>query len=113
MIELKIEGPKYKLLKVQEHKLDSSNSMSFKSSVLNSINEFNETVIIDLSGVEFVDSSGLGALISILKSRGGSDSLILCGLTRPVEKLFQLTKMNTAFNVKRDADEAVNNVAKG
>jgi anti-sigma B factor antagonist len=98
---------RFKMIKLTEKRLDASNSSSFRSAVLNSIDTFQETVILDLSEVQFLDSSGLGALIAILKTRNESSELILCGLSQNVERVFELTKMNKTFKVKASPEEAV------
>jgi len=55
---------------------------------------------IDLSGLEYVDSSGLGVLISIHKrclQKGGK--MVITGLRGMVEELFRLTRLDLVFNV--------------
>ena len=57
---------------------------------------------IDLSGLEYVDSSGLGVLISIHKrclQKGGK--MVITGLRGMVEELFKLTRLDLVFNVSR------------
>ena len=57
---------------------------------------------IDLSGLEYVDSSGLGVLISIHKKclqKGGK--MVIRGLRGMVEELFKLTRLDLVFNVSR------------
>ena len=102
----------FKMIKLLEKRLDASNSSNFKSSVLDSINSYSETVILDLSEVNFLDSSGLGALIAILQTRSDEGNLILCGLSKNVERVFEITKMNKTFKVKANPEEAVSSVNK-
>ncbi len=48
-------------------------------------------VILDLSSVKFIDSSGLGAIVAAMKQLGSGRRLDLAGLTPVVEKVFRLT----------------------
>lgn len=55
---------------------------------------------LDLSGLDYVDSSGLGVLISIHKrclQKGGK--MTITGLRGMVEELFKLTRLDLVFNV--------------
>jgi anti-sigma B factor antagonist len=88
-----------------EH-LDAGNSEEFKASVQPLLSE-NPKMVFDLGRVSFVDSSGLGALLSTLrqtKSMGGD--LKLCGMTRQVRELFDLVRMHRVFEIFGSADEA-------
>lgn len=58
------------------------------------------TVIMDLTDVNFVDSSALAVMVRAMKhcrERGGE--LILCGLRQPVRIIFELTRMDKAFRI--------------
>ncbi|HEY0866088.1 MAG TPA: STAS domain-containing protein [Fimbriimonas sp.] len=63
-------------------------------------------LVLDLSLVGFMDSTGLGALLSCLRritSRGGT--LRLAGLTPGVRKLFDMVKMDRVFDILPTADD--------
>ncbi len=64
-------------------------------------------VILDLSKVNFLDSSGLSVLIGILKKINKIDnsSLILCGLTTQPNELMQITQLYTVFNIVEDCNK--------
>jgi len=65
-------------------------------------------VVIDLGGTSYVDSAGIGALVSAfstVQSRGGS--LVLANVGKRVADLLQLTKLYTVFTVYPSVDEAV------
>lgn len=65
-------------------------------------------VVMDLSGVTFMDSSGLGAIVSALKLLEGR-KLELAGLTPVVEKVFKLTRMDQVFIIHATLSDAVPN----
>jgi anti-sigma B factor antagonist len=64
-------------------------------------------LVVDLSGVSFIDSSGLGALVNIYKEvHAGSGSATVVG-SRQVLRLFDLTQLNALFRMAATVAEAV------
>ncbi len=62
-----------------------------------------EIVLIDLKEVKFIDSSGLGALVSSMQMvRNANGKLFLCSASDQVKMLFQLTKMDRLFQTFND-----------
>ena len=63
-------------------------------------------VLIDLKDVKFIDSSGLGALVSVMKMvRTAGSQLFVCSVNGQVKMLFELTKMDRIFEKFADRDE--------
>lgn len=59
-------------------------------------------LVLNLSGLEYVDSSGLGVLISIHKrclQKGGK--MVISGLRGMVDDLFKLTRLDLVFNIEQ------------
>ncbi|MEO8132153.1 MAG: STAS domain-containing protein [Bryobacteraceae bacterium] len=87
--------------------LDASNSRQFKEfAATEMIGE--KKVVIDLSQLRFVDSSGLGVLLSCfrqVKSSGGA--LGLCGMSKPVRSLFELVRMHRVFDIYETKEQAI------
>ena len=66
-------------------------------------------VVVDLSGVDFIDSAGLGLLIALLKrisERGGD--LKIAGLQKKVRMVFEITRAFKVFDIFDNAAEALN-----
>ena len=87
--------------------LDASNAGELKRDIA-PILEANSQLVIDLSRVRFVDSSGLGAMLSCLRqvsARGGD--LKLCGMSRQVSATFELVRMYRIFDIFPTQEEAV------
>jgi anti-sigma B factor antagonist len=96
------------LLVVQEERLDAHNSGELKAQMVRLFEEGKINLVIDLQGVKFVDSSGLGAMVSGFKnasSRNGS--LKLSGLQLQVKSMFELTRLHRVFEIFPDVDEAL------
>ena len=92
---------------IDGNSLDASNAKDFKRAVAPVVAE-NPKLIFDLSALQFVDSSGLGAILSCLRqlhATGGA--LKLCGMNRPVRALFELVRMHRIFDIHSTREEAV------
>jgi anti-sigma B factor antagonist len=58
-------------------------------------------LVVDLSGLGFIDSSGLGVLVAALKhtrERGGQ--LVLAGLQQPARRVFEITDLTALFTIE-------------
>ena len=87
--------------------LDASNAKAFKDNVAPLLQP-QAKVVLDLSQLRFVDSSGLGSILSCLRqlSTTGGD-LKLCGMSQRVRALFELVRMHRIFDIYTTRDEAV------
>jgi len=95
-------------LAVQEERLDAHNSGELKNQMLKLFEEGKNNLVVDLQAVRFVDSSGLGALVSGFKnasSRNGN--LKLSGLQLQVKSMFELTRLHRVFEIYTDSSEAL------
>lgn len=64
--------------------------------------------LLNLEGVDFIDSDGMGELVrsySIVRQRGGE--MKLARLSERVEKLLELTRLNTLFDIHREEQTAL------
>ncbi|MCC6418152.1 MAG: STAS domain-containing protein [Gemmataceae bacterium] len=87
--------------------LDVSNTKEFKRD-MSALFDTHTRVVMDLSRLEFVDSSACGVFISCLrqlKSKGGD--MKLCAVTKPVRTLFELVRMQKVFDIFNTRDEAI------
>lgn len=101
------------VLKPLKQNIDVTTSSAFKGRIIDLINQGNTFFLLNLSQVEFVDSSGLGVLISILKmTKKNSGEMVLCELNHPVSNLFNLTRMNSVFKIYANEKEGLNALAK-
>ena len=90
--------------------LDSSNVKLFRDAIL-PISEKYASLLLDMGALNFVDSSGLGALLSTLRSMNSkSGQLRLFGMTRPVRALFELVRMHRIFLIFNNQEEAAEDV---
>lgn len=98
------------VIQVMEDRIDAAGAIQFKERMRELVAGTTPVVILDLSRVSFLDSSGLGAVVSVLKLMGPDRKLQLSGLTPTVEKVFRLTRMDTIFTIHRTLPQVVRHV---
>jgi anti-sigma B factor antagonist len=80
--------------------LAAANSNSFRDQVRAALTEPQRIIEIDLSETMFVDSCGLGALISLHKTACSRNGLVrLLNPTPPVQQILELTRMHRIFEI--------------
>lgn len=95
------------IIKVLEDRIDAAAAIQFKDKIKELTIGGTDPVVLDLSDVNFVDSSGLGAIVASMKLLGPQRPLHLAGLTPIVAKVFALTRMEKVFKIFDTAKEAV------
>jgi anti-sigma B factor antagonist len=85
-----------------------ANRQELKQMVLKSLEEGESKFVVDFSGTGYIDSSGLGVLVSVSKKiREAGGELRLCGLNEDLRMLFELTKLDTLFTISENRVEAI------
>jgi anti-sigma B factor antagonist len=95
------------IVKLIEDRLDADLARDFKNKVNQWVSQGEKFILLNLSEVKFIDSSGLGAILSILKNLGNRGNLALCRIGENVMSLFRLTRMNRVFQIFADETEAI------
>ncbi|GAB6139293.1 STAS domain-containing protein [Methylosoma difficile] len=96
------------LIILNEERVDAHNSAKLKEVLLQQLEQGNHLLIVQLANVRFIDSSGLGALLSGHKNATiKSGRLLLAGLQPQVLAMFELTRLNRVFEIYADVDEAL------
>ncbi|PJE28254.1 Anti-sigma-B factor antagonist [Pseudooceanicola marinus] len=88
-------------------RLTAANATSFKDDVLGLIDAGTSRLVIDLSKVDFVDSSGIGALVGLLKRIGHRGEIVVSGLSDNVSQMFRITRMDRVFSSYDTAEAAL------
>jgi anti-sigma B factor antagonist len=93
---------------VQTDFLDANNSRPFKDKILELLNPSSPHMLLDLTQVQFIDSTGCGALLACLRrvtEVGGE--VKLCCITSPVRALFDLVRMSRILEIYKTRAEAL------
>lgn len=88
-------------------RLDASVAPAFKQQVVAALESGPKRLLLDLAGLDFLDSSGLGAMVSILKALGSQGAMAVCGAHGSVLALFKLTRMDKVFPLHADRAQAL------
>ncbi|MBK4735399.1 STAS domain-containing protein [Noviherbaspirillum pedocola] len=92
-------------------RLDGSVAPAFKGAMQELIGRGEKRLVLDLEGVDFMDSSGLGAMVSVLKALGGTGALAVCNVRGGVLSLFKLTRMDKVFAIADTREDALRRAA--
>ncbi|MDR7871418.1 MAG: STAS domain-containing protein [Tissierellaceae bacterium] len=105
-IDLRYEKNDNIISVIPEGDIDIYTSHKFKETVLNSYEKNKGDVSIDGSNLEYVDSTGLGALISILKKVKETDNKVIISNLKPnIKKLFSITELDKVFTIRGEGND--------
>jgi anti-sigma B factor antagonist len=94
-----------------EGQLIVANRQELKQRVLDALTDGERKFVIDFSETGYIDSSGLGVLVSVSKKiRELGGELRLSGLNEDLRVLFELTKLDTLFHISETKSEALSSV---
>lgn len=87
--------------------LDAANAKDFKSEISEVLKNENK-VLMNMGSLQFIDSSGLGAILSCLKSISAKNGEIkLCNLSKPARIIVELVNMHKVFEIFNSVDEGL------
>lgn len=81
-------------------RLGTAEVPDFKRALAAVIEETQEDIVLDLADVDFVDSSGIGAIVSCLRQVKSPRRMSLMDLKEPVARVFSLTRMDRVFRIE-------------
>jgi anti-sigma B factor antagonist len=111
MIDLQLEsrtdGP-WTVVEV-EGEVDVYTAGKFREHIAEQVEGGNHRLIVDLTKVPFMDSTGLGVLVGALKRVRERDGalMLVCKPDNPVLRVFSITGLNKVFNVKSSVGEVL------
>ncbi len=84
------------------------NRQELKTLVQDGLDRGERKFLVDCSRTGYIDSSGLGALVTLSKKvREANGDLRIAGLNEDLRVLFELTKLDTLFHIAASAEEAL------
>ena len=99
------------VVRVRENRIDAHLAPDLKQQLGELIDSGDNYLVLDLGDVEFVDSSGLSAIVSAMKLLDGRGDIVLCQPQPAVTSLFKLTRLDKIFRIYPDSAGAVAAVA--
>ena len=86
-------------IRLEEERLDSASAVLFKDAVREAATAGPAVIVLDMQEVEFLDSSGLGAVVGAMKALAPGTRLELARLQPAVARVFTLTHMDRVFTI--------------
>lgn len=87
------------VVRAVDDRIDAACAIQFKDRMREIAQDNSPRVVLDMSRVAFLDSSGLGAVVAVMKALAPDRRLELSGLTVNVQKVFRLTRMDSVFTI--------------
>lgn len=110
MINIFKETQNSLMLDLNVNEANLSNAEEFKAELLKLIAKTEKTIVLNLDQVEYIDSSFLGALVSVLKHLlAKKTDLVLVGLRKDITDLFSLIRLDKVFKIYQNFDEVPKN----
>lgn len=92
-------------------RLDAAFAQDFLNAMKGFIQNGHRDILLDLSAVDFVDSTGLGSIVRCLKEIDARGQLVLCGVNEMVLSLLRMTRLDKIFIQAADRNEALNSLS--
>jgi anti-sigma B factor antagonist len=90
-----------------QDRIDAAGAVQFKDKMRELTQLPLPRVVLDMSRVAFLDSSGLGAVVAVMKALAPDRKLELSGLTNTVQKVFRLTRMDSVFTIHEQTPDGL------
>ena len=101
----------YILLELSGRLMIYEDAQKIQNKIINELNESINIVIISFKDLEYLNSSGLGALITILtKSRNLGGETIITNIPESIHNLLLISKLNTVFSIEPDLDHVISSL---
>ncbi|MDU8943807.1 STAS domain-containing protein [Ovoidimarina sediminis] len=92
---------------ILDERIDAGTAIQFKDEMRKVIGDAPQRVVLDLKPVDSIDSSGLGAIVSVMKIMGPDRPLELAGLSTKVQTVFRLTRMDSVVTIHSSREAAL------
>ncbi len=100
------QGPHYWTLSLNGD-LDYGECSVFRMNIDRILKSVPPATIVDLSGLQYLDSSGLGLLLALSKEYGASGGRLVLVTSETVDNILSLTRLNGIFSTANTMDEAL------
>ncbi|MFW2543051.1 STAS domain-containing protein [Primorskyibacter sp. 2E107] len=99
------------IITVEADRIDAAVAIQFKDKMREVVVGADDRVVLNLEHVDFIDSSGLGAIVAAMKLMPDGRKLELSSLTANVDKVFRMTRMDSIFKIHESVDAATQTAA--
>lgn len=105
-MEVRFDNEENKWIFTPDGEIDIYTYPKFKEEILNSFNSKKTDILIDGIKLDYIDSTGLGALISIFKNlRDNGFQIYLSNIKPNIRKILNITELDKLFTIRGEKDE--------
>lgn len=109
MIDIDKNDDNYLAVSLNQAEANHETADEFKDELLSLFGQYHKKIVLNLEQVEYIDSSFLGALVSVLKHLISYNSdIILTGMHKDVANLFKLIRLDKVFKIYKSLDDFLN-----
>lgn len=94
------------VLTLETERVDASAAPALKADIQKRLDGPAKKVVLDMSAVSFMDSTGLGTLVSLVKMLGSDGAMTVAGAQPTVRRLFEITRLDSLFRLTDSVVEA-------
>lgn len=106
MVKIQKELDDMLLVKLDIKEASLENGDAFKAEVIALFDKYQKSIVIDMSSVEYIDSSFLGSIVSAFKHLiSFKAEVMLAGLSKDLTNLFGLTRLDKVFKIYNNFDD--------
>jgi anti-sigma B factor antagonist len=96
------------IYKLEGEIIDKSQTVELTEQINNMISSGKKNIVLELSGLRYMNSSGLNVLVGILtKARNAGGEVLVCNISAKVRELLVVTKLDTIFHILPSVEEAI------
>jgi anti-anti-sigma factor len=107
------DDPTIAVLELHGPLVDYEETSALKSKATELFEQGNRKLIIDLSSVSYVNSLGIGSLVSIYTMyTKGNGKIKICGMGKSIQNVFVITRLISIFDVDETREDAIKNFGK-
>ena len=92
---------------VAESRMEAPDAGAFREALFAEIDKGVEQIILNLESVQFIDSTSIGAIVSVMKKIGRKGEIVVCGAAGSVRNVFRLTRMDNVLRMTENRTEAM------
>jgi len=100
------------ILTPEVRRIDAFEAVEFRTALLAPVKQGRTHLIVNLREVDFIDSSGLGALVSVVKNLGEDGRFAVCELRDGVRSILELTRLDRVLDLHVSEKDAVESLKK-
>lgn len=106
-VEVHEEAGGVLVVRSRERRLDAACAKAFVARLDALIDGGHDRIVLDVQDIDFVDSTGLGAIVAVLKRLGARGGLAICGVRERVHAILRIARIDRLLPIVAAREEAL------